>query len=282
MCVTDGRSDMSKFTLENGEELYYEEYGKSNSEKTIIMMHGWTSSHEIYSVPAGMLKDKARIIIYDHRGHGGSKAASKENVTIETLASDLDELIWGLDLSNVILIGWSMGAAVAMTYANNYGCDTLSRIILCDMTPKQLNDKTWSLGLYKGKYTRENMERDAHKDFLSLYYDFCIGALPKTARIPKILLKQLLKRKLQTCDEKVLRSLSASMKAADLRHAVEDITVPVTYFYADPGSLFTPELSYWYALHVKSHYTSVRFGNATHLFISEQPKEFAKEVENFL
>ncbi len=271
---------MSMFTLANGERLYYEDNGGRG--KTIVMLHGWTSSHEIYSGPAEMLKDKARVIIYDHRGHSGSKDASKENVTLDTLASDLDELIWGLGLSDVILIGWSMGAGVAMAYINNYGCDTLSKVIFCDMTPKQLNDKTWSLGLYKGKYTREDMERDADRDFLSLYFDFCIGALPKTARIPKFLLRQLLKRKLQSCDEKVLKSLSASMKHADYRKAIEKITVPVSYFYADPGSLFTPELSYWYALHVRSHYTAVRFGNATHMFIAEQPKEFAREVEKLL
>ena len=118
---------MAAFKLSNGEELYYEEIG--NGEETVVMMHGWTSSSEIYKAPAERLKDKARFIIYDHRGHGGSKGANRERPTMETLDSDLNELINGLGLHNIILLGWSMGAAVAMNYVRLYGCDNLKKLI---------------------------------------------------------------------------------------------------------------------------------------------------------
>jgi pimeloyl-ACP methyl ester carboxylesterase len=65
---------MSYFTLKNGEKLYYED--KGSGPDTLIMMHGWTSSHEVYEKPVELLQDKARCIIYDHRGHKGSKDAN--------------------------------------------------------------------------------------------------------------------------------------------------------------------------------------------------------------
>ena len=99
---------MSYFTLKNGEKLYYED--KGNGPATLIMMHGWTSSHDIYQKPVETLQKQARCIIYDHRGHGGSKEANSGKPTMETLASDLNELIQGLSLSNITLLGWSMGA----------------------------------------------------------------------------------------------------------------------------------------------------------------------------
>ena len=68
---------MSLFTLKNGEKLYYEDMGQGT--ETLIMMHGWTSSHDIYVKPSEMLESRARCIIYDHRGHGGSKAGSHCN-----------------------------------------------------------------------------------------------------------------------------------------------------------------------------------------------------------
>ena len=77
---------MSYFTLKSGEKLYYED--KGNGPDTLIMMHGWTGSHESYEKPAELLKDKARCIIYDHRGHGGSKEANSGNPTMETLAQE--------------------------------------------------------------------------------------------------------------------------------------------------------------------------------------------------
>lgn len=271
---------MSYFTLKNGEKLYYEDKGQGPD--TLIMMHGWTSTHEIYEKPVELLQEHARCIIYDHRGHGNSKEANSEKPTMETLASDLNEIIEGLSLTNITLLGWSMGAGVVFNYVRLYGCNALKQIILCDMTPKQLNDAQWKLGLYQGNYTKQDMERDAGKKFYALYKDFAIGAIPRLAKIPGFLLKKPLKQKLAACDEPVLRSLSASMKQQDNRPVVEQITVPVTYFYADPGSLFSPKLADWYREHVKTRYNAVCFSESTHMLVSDYPEKFAQEVGKVL
>lgn len=271
---------MSYFSLSNGEKIYYEDTGKG--EQTIIMMHGWTSSHEVFLPCVPEIAKKARCIIYDHRGHGNSREANHDYVTMDTLASDLNELICGLDLKDVTLLGWSMGAGVALNYMSVYGCDALRRVILCDMTPKQLNDDTWNLGLYQGKYTKEDMERDAGKDFYSAYKSFAVGAIPKLAKMPGFLLKRPLKKKLADCDEKTLKTLSASMKEKDYRQSVEQITVPVFYFYAVPGSLFSPELAGWYRDHVHTPYKAVAFENSTHMLISDHPDQFTREVIKIL
>ena len=267
---------MSYFTLSSGEQLYYED--KGHGPETIVMMHGWTSSHEIFLKPVEALQEQARCIIYDHRGHGKSKKATGVNPTMETLAGDLHELIQGLSLSNVTLLGWSMGAGVVLNYVRLYGCDSLKRIVLCDMTPKQINDEEWKLGLYRGKYTKADMDRDADKDFYSLYKEFAIGAIPKLGKVPGFLLKRPLKKRLANCDEPTLKSLAASMKTQDNRPTVEQITVPITYFYAHPGSLFSPSLACWYRDHVKTPYKAVRFPKSTHMLVEDYPEKFTEEV----
>ncbi len=267
---------MSYFTLSNGEQLYYEDTEKGD--QTIIMMHGWTSSHEVYAPVVPAISKKARVITYDHRGHGNSKDANHDHVTLDTLASDLNELINGLGLKDITLLGWSMGAATAMNYMGTYGCGALRRVILCDMTPKQMNDEEWNLGLYQGKYTKEEMERDSWMDFCDLYRGFVIGAIPRLSKVPAFLLKRPLQKQLDACDENVLISLSASMKLGDFREAVEKITVPVYYFYAVPGSLFSPELADWYRDHVHTPYQAVAFPNCTHMMVDDRPHQFTREV----
>lgn len=271
---------MSYFFLKDGKRLYYED--KGHGPDTLMMLHGWTSSHDVYRKPVESLQEQARCIVYDHRGHGGSKKANSGKPTMETLAGDLHEMIQGLSLSDVTLLGWSMGAAVVLNYVWLYGCDALKRIILCDMTPRQLNDEEWKLGLYQGRYTREDMERDAGKDFYTLYKDFAVAAVPKLARIPGFLLKKPLKKILNNCDESVLRSLAVSMKSQDNRSVVEQITVPVTYFYADPGSLFSPGLADWYREHVRTPYQAIRFPESTHMLVSDYPEKFEEEVRAIL
>lgn len=270
---------MSYFTLKNGMQLYYEEHGEG---QPVILMHGWTSTHAVYSEPVQKLGAKARFISYDHRGHGGSKAANGEPVTMETLASDLNELIQGLGLTDVTLVGWSMGAGVAMTYIRAYGCSALKQLVLCDMTPKQINDSSWNLGLYQGGYTQADMDRDAGKKFLSLYQSFAVGAMPKLKKIPGFLLRPILKKRLENCEETVLTSLSKSMKQQDNRTVIGDITVPFTYFYAVPGSLFSPELAKWYEKQVHVPFQSVAFPESSHMFISEHPELFAEELGKLL
>lgn len=270
---------MSEFQLKNGMKLYYEDIG---SGETVVMLHGWTSSHKVYSAPAEMLKNKARIMTYDQRGHGGSKNANGENVTMETLASDLNELIQGLSLSDVTLVGWSMGAGVALTYIRDYGCGALKQVVICDMTPKQLNDDTWKLGLYQGEYTEADIKKDAKKSQVRLYQTFAVRAVPKLKKIPGFLLRHSLKKTLKSCDQSVLISLSTSMKEQDNRQVVEKINVPVTYFYAVPGSLFSPELAKWYEKHVTTSFRSVAFPDSTHMLINEHPDLFAQEIAKLL
>ncbi len=106
--------------------------------------------------------------------------------------------------------------------------------------------------------------------------------IPRLKKIPGFLLRKPLKKKLAECDESVLKSLAKSMKLQDNRSAVEQITVPVTYFYADPGSLFSPELSNWYRDHVKTQYRAVQFPDSTHMLISDHPEKFTEEVSAVL
>lgn len=277
---TDGSMSRGYFTLSSGEKLYYEDTG--DGAETLIMMHGWTSSHDIYVKPVQLLKDRARCIIYDHRGHGKSKDANSGHPDLETLASDLNEIITGLRLSDVTLLGWSMGACTAMNYVRKYGCSALKQIVLCDMAPKQINDEEWKLGLYQGTYTQEDFVRDHNRDFPSKYRDFAVHAIPRLKKIPGFLLKKPLERVLAKCDESTVISLSASITEQDNRDILEMVTVPLTYFYADPGSLYLPELAEWYGEHAKVPYHSVKFPKSDHMFIEAYPDQFAEEVAKLL
>ena len=45
---------MSYYTLTDGQKLYYEDRGQGPD--TLIMMHGWTSTHDIYVKPTEVLQ----------------------------------------------------------------------------------------------------------------------------------------------------------------------------------------------------------------------------------
>ena len=271
---------MGFFDLSDGERLYYED--TVDGDEVLVFVHGWMSTHEAYKAVVQGVGSEARCITYDQRGHGLSREACQGVLDVQTLAHDLRELLEGLGLCGVNLFGWSMGADVVMTYLEEYGSDMLRQVILCDMTPRQVNDDTWKLGLYKGSFTEQDRLRDAGKSFEEIYEEFARKVMPGFEMLPSFFFDMALERQHGVCDEHVAVSLCASLKEQDHRSCFRGIDIPVAYFYADPGSLFSPELADWYAQNVSSKFTPVRFCNATHMLVAEQPAEVARELASLL
>lgn len=270
---------MGEFVLRNGMRLHYEEFG---SGAPVICLHGWTSDHKVFVEPAKALASKARFILYDHRGHAGSKDASGEPVSVQTLASDLSEVIDGFGLEDITLVGWSMGADVALAYVVAYGCSKLKQMVLCDMTPKKVNDHSWNLGLYKGAYMAEDAQRDRTKDFETLFYEYAVHTDPKLGLVPEERLRMGVRMQMKQFDESVAMSLFNAMNEGDWRESIEKIDVPLTYFYAIPGSLYPPELADWYRSKATVPYEAIGFENSTHRFVTEHQEQFATELGKLL
>jgi len=97
----------------NGVKLFYTDQG--NGPETIVFAHGLLWSHKMFEAQVGFLKDKYRVIAYDHRGQGQSEA--KGPYDMEIVAEDAAELIKALGLGSVHFVGLSMGGFVGMRVA---------------------------------------------------------------------------------------------------------------------------------------------------------------------
>src|ERR1017187_3188203 len=87
-------------------ELYYEDHGKG---KPVVLIHGWPLSGRSWEKQAPILLDAGhRGTTYDRRGFGDSCKPSF-GYDYDTFAKDLHMLLGKLDLSDVTLVGFSMG-----------------------------------------------------------------------------------------------------------------------------------------------------------------------------
>jgi pimeloyl-ACP methyl ester carboxylesterase len=106
----------------DGIELYVESAGPVDAPVTILLVHGWTCSsrgwhHQMRDLPR-LLGDKARVVAYDHRGHGRSAAAPRGTTRIEQLADDLVTVLEDVAPSGpVVYAGHSMGGLTLMALA---------------------------------------------------------------------------------------------------------------------------------------------------------------------
>ncbi|HSH64752.1 MAG TPA: alpha/beta hydrolase, partial [Bacteroidia bacterium] len=115
-----------KTKSENGIHLFYQDLGKG---KPVVFIHGWPSSHAMWEYQLAVLPEKFRCIAYDRRGFGNSDKPW-DGYDYDTLADDLHAIIETLNLSDVTLVGFSMGGGEVVRYMSRYGSGKVSKIVL--------------------------------------------------------------------------------------------------------------------------------------------------------
>ncbi len=98
---------------------------------TVVMIHGWTCRRAYWSPQVAHLEDRYTVLALDLPGHGESPAPDAPR-TIESAAEDVAAAINASVDGPVILMGHSMGGAVALETARTLAPDRLQGVILAD------------------------------------------------------------------------------------------------------------------------------------------------------
>jgi non-heme chloroperoxidase len=119
---------------ENGAdiEIYYEDHGTG---QPVVLIHGYPLNGQSWERQERVLLAAGyRVITYDRRGFGQS---SKPTVGFDydTFAADLNALLDRLDLSNVVLGGFSMGTGEVTRYLGRYGSARVAKAVLIGVIP---------------------------------------------------------------------------------------------------------------------------------------------------
>jgi pimeloyl-ACP methyl ester carboxylesterase len=108
-------------------EIYYEDHG---SGPPVVLIHGWPLNGDAWEKQtAALLAAGHRVITYDRRGFGRS---SKPGIgyNYDTFAADLDALLTALNVTDVSLVGHSMGTGEITRYIGKYGTKRLRKAVL--------------------------------------------------------------------------------------------------------------------------------------------------------
>jgi 3-oxoadipate enol-lactonase len=100
----------------NPVQLYYEEHGQGIP---VVLLHGFPLDHTIWEPLLPVLKEHARIIIPDMRGHGRSPVTDGA-YSMRLMAADTAALLDDLKIEKAIVVGHSMGGYVGLAFAYAY------------------------------------------------------------------------------------------------------------------------------------------------------------------
>ena len=111
--------------------LHYRVLGKG---APMVILHGLFGSSDNWQSQAKIFAEFYTVYLVDLRNHGHSFWLEEHSYAL--MAEDLRALTEELNLKNIILLGHSMGAKVAMTFAQQHPT-ILKKLILVDMGIKE-------------------------------------------------------------------------------------------------------------------------------------------------
>jgi non-heme chloroperoxidase len=105
-------------------DLYYEDHGQG---QPVVLIHGYPlDGHSWEKQSAALLKAGYRVITYDRRGFGQSSQPTS-GYDYDTFAADLKVVLDTLDLTDVVLVGFSMGTGEVGRYLGTYGSQRVAK-----------------------------------------------------------------------------------------------------------------------------------------------------------
>ncbi len=118
--------------------------------KTILFLHGWPGSHELFEYQFDQLPKKGyRCIGIDQRGFGKSDRPYT-GYNYDRLSDDVRGVVEALKLENFTLVGHSTGGAIAIRYMsrhNEYGVSKLA--LVSAAAPSLIQRPNFPFGLPK-------------------------------------------------------------------------------------------------------------------------------------
>jgi non-heme chloroperoxidase len=212
------------------------EYGEG---PTIVLSHGVTLSNRTWVKQFQALPEAGfRVVAFDHRGHGGSRAGSSGH-SIDNLADDVRTVIDALGVSDAVFVGHSMGGIAVQAYVTRHPhhaaehlrgivlLSTLYRVRISEMRRLQqlirlVSDKTPDLGSVLRR-----------RDLGLVLARIGFGADPQPSHV------ELTRQMIAECAADTSRLAPRALLSLDLTAALPTITLP-TLVVCGTSDVITP------------------------------------------
>jgi len=252
--------------------IFYQDIGEG---KPVVLIGGWPSSHQMWESQLDVLpKNNIRCIAYDRRGFGQSDKPWN-GYDYDTLASDLDTLRKELNLSDVTLVGFSMGGGEVARYLSKYNEErrVTKAILVSTVLPFLLKAPDNPDGLPQEIFDEmeEKIRQDRPKFLANFAKDFySVSMLSKNISQEFLDWHQALT--LQSNGNATIKCMQ-SWSTTDFRKDIEKIDVPVLIIHGTDDKTVPMEVSSDKTAKLMPQAKYIKYDGAPHgLFFTEKEK----------
>lgn len=264
---------MAEAVLPEGIRLHVEDAG--SGAPALVFIHGVTMSGAFFRHQLRDLPKRIRVVIPDLRGHGRSDKTPSGH-TVRTYARDLKDLLEILGVERPVLVGWSMGAMVALEYIRSFGQRGLAGLVIVDQPP---SDFAWP-GYQFGGMTAENLGHLVE------------GLQTEQRRVACELAEQMLHEpspvetgwmieEMLNVPPTVASTIFVNQTLQDYRADYGEIDLPSLVLFGGDPKLTLPEAGAYITRHLQDASFHL-FPHSSHCPFLEEPDEFNRVLLDFV
>ncbi len=255
-------------------ELYYEDDGEG---PPIVFIHGLWLTSRFFRKQIEHFARSHRVIVPDLRGHGRSEKVLAGH-TVPQQTRDLRQLIDGLGLTDVILVGWSSGAFCVWEWINQHGCDNLRAVVIIDESPADFNWPDWTLGAHSLQTLMAMMET-VQRDHRGLVTNFFVNMLFKQPPPPEDAAWMI--DEITMIPPAIAGVVAFDELTRDYRDTLGNVDVPTLVCFGEHDQ-FLPQENGPYLVDAMPSARLVTFANSGHAPFYEEPDRFNSELAAFV
>ncbi|MGC4935294.1 alpha/beta fold hydrolase [Gordonia sp. DT30] len=262
-------------TANDGTRIHYADQGDG---RPLLLIHGWGFSGRFFDPVVDELATAARVIRMDLRGHGDSESPG-HGYRVPRLAKDLHDLLEALDLTEVTVLGWSLGCPVIWSYLELFGPARLAGAVFVEQSPRQYYAADW-------KYAHATCFDDASLATTCAQVEYDTVAFDQ-GQIDTIMLttptngfRKLLLAEMAKCAPSVRNPMMADHTRHDWRDLLPTLDLPTLVLVARQDKVFDWRGPAWVGEHVPNARTEF-FENSSHALFLDEPEKFARVITEF-
>lgn len=256
----------------DGLDLSYSVSGIGN-ETSIVLIHGFPFSREMWNPQVEFLEKKYKVITYDLRGHGKSGVGDGQYF-MESLVDDLITLLDHLKISTSVICGFSMGGYIALR-ALERNPEKFKGLILAD-TKSEADSNEAKLKRYAG------LKLIKSKGIAPFADGFLKGSLaPETITAKPALVENLRSIILANHPIGICGALLALASRTETTAVLSKIGVPTLILVGEKDAITPPSVSAMMKEKIPGSQLEI-ISRAGHLSNLENPEEFNLILKDFL
>lgn len=254
----------------NNVNLFVEDIGNG---KPVLFIHGWPVNHKMYEYQLEVLPEYGiRCIALDLRGFGKSDRPFS-SYSYNEMADDIRGVIDKLKLTNLTLVAFSIGGAIATRYMSRHAGHNISQLILAGAAAPsfvQRNDFPYGIPVS----VVNSIINHAYQDRPKMLAEF--GKMFFASEISREFNDWFLTLGFEASGQGTIKA-AESLRDEDLRNDLAAIRIPTTILHGRKDQICPYELAQIMHQNIP-HSKLIPFENSGHGLFYDEKDKFNQEL----